>query len=333
MECRYPTASSTVSAGRLSVRRRSRKLSSDSNGSNSAYGSPTQSCGLIRNTNQNCAFLADDEDGIQRRPTVLLVNPLHSSRRHPSGPLFPLQPASLEPVSVAHADEIFVHRSSNTALHDPVGHTGPVLLSPINLTLPLETSFLSTCGPNQSSESLIHSSTPDAAATRNRSILPQCFNFLFVGRPHRLPSSAFMMVSPELRPQSVRSESNYSTSSMATISAVSRCSGNSVDSGHSSLISCINTTDKFTHKWPRPQSLRTLSTKDTDSTRTDPLTQTKAVSIEEGHGFQTEICEKWTLQKWCLLVSVIIVLAYGIACLACTIMAWFRSERFLLSRV
>jgi hypothetical protein len=57
------------------------------------------------------------------------------------------------------------------------------------------------------------------------------------------------------------------------------------------------------------------------------------VSIEEGHGFQTEICEKWTLQKWCLLVSVIIVLAYGIACLACTIMAWFRSERFLLSRV
>jgi hypothetical protein len=325
MERRYPpTASSPASADRLFIRRRSGKLTSDLHDCNPAYGSRSN---LIRNTSQNWPFLADDEDAIQRMPTVILVNPLHSSKRHPSGSHLPLQPASpVEPASTCLSDNV-VHRSSDAALHASVDHINPDRLSPVDLTSHPEASSLSTYG---SSQSLVPSCTPDVAPARDRpflSFLRRRFNFLSFGRPHRLPSSAFMMISHEPRPQSVRSVSNYSTSSMASaMSGVSSHSSYSVDSGHSSLISGISTTSKFTHKWPRPRSFRILSTKDAGNPGTNRLSYTKEVLEEEGQDLQVDVCEKWTRHKWCLFVSVIIVLAYGIACLACAIMLWLRSE-------
>ncbi|KIM74777.1 hypothetical protein PILCRDRAFT_693400 [Piloderma croceum F 1598] len=325
MERRYPsTESSLASTDRLFIRRRSGKLTSNLRHCNPAYGSRGD---LIRNTSQNWPFLAHDEDTIQCMPTVILVNPIHSSKHQSSASHLPLQPASLvEPASAGLSDNALVHRSSDAALHPPFDHINPDRLSPVDLTSHPEASSLSTYG---SSQSLVPSSTPDVMPPRDRpflAFLRRRFNFLSFGRPYRLPSSAFMMVSHEPRPQSVRSVSNYSTSSMpSAISGVSSYSSYSVDSGHSSLISCISTTSKFTHKWPRPRSFRTLSTKDAGNTGTNRLSYTKRVLEEEGQGLQADVCEgQWTRYKWCLFVSVIIVLACGIACLACAIMLWLR---------
>lgn len=326
MERRYPsTESSLTSTDRLFIRRRSGKLTSNLHDCNPAYGSRSN---LIKNTSQNWPFLTDDEDAIQRMPTVILVDPLHSSKRNSSGSRLPLQHASpVEPVSACLSDNGLVHCSSDTALQASVDHINPDCLNPVDLTSHPEALSLSAYG---SSHSLVPSSTPDVTPARDRpflAFLRRRFNFLSFGRPHRLPSSAFMMVSHEPRPQSVRSVSNYSTSSMASaVSGVSSHSSYSVDSGHSSLISCISTTSKFTHKWPRPRSFRILSTKDPGHTGTNRLSYTKGMLEEEGQGFQADVRERWTRHKWCLFVSVIIVLAYGIACLACAIMLWLRSE-------
>lgn len=335
MEHRHPSVASSLTLDRLSIRRRSGKLNPSSpNGSDSAYSSPTESSDPTRNSSREWAFPSDDYDAIiHRKPTVLLVNPLHSSRRHPSGPHFPLQSSPLEdPAFVPlESDRVVIHRSSNAS---PVQHIGPDLLSPVNCS---EITLLSTYGSNQSSEKFLTPlPTPDATANRNRSFLSTLsrrLNFLHFGRPHKLPSSAFTMVMPvEHRPQSIRSVSNYSTSSMdSETSDASRRSSSSVDSGHSSLISSINTTGKFTHKWPRPQSLfgpSAISTTDTGGAAMKSLSQAEVVLIEEGRCLQAKKSEQWTAQKRCLLVSVFIVLVYGIACLGCTIMAWLRSERF-----
>jgi hypothetical protein len=321
MERRCPsTASSLASADRLFVRRRSGKLTSNLHDFNPAYGSRN----MIRN---NWPLLAEHEDAIQRMPTVILVNPLHSSKRHPSGFHLPLQPVSpVEPAFPCLSDNVLIHRSSDAALHASVDHINPDRLSPVALKSHPEASSLSTYG---SSQSLVPSSTPDVTPARGRpflSFLRRRFNFLSFGKLHRVPSSAFMMVSHEPRPQSVRSVSNYSTSSMASaISSASIYSSYSVDSGQSSLISCISTTSKFTHRWPRPRSFRILSTNDAGHTGTNRLSHVKG-ALEEGQGLQADVCEKWTRQKWCLFVSVIIVLAYGIASLTCAIMLWLRSE-------
>jgi hypothetical protein len=332
MERRHPSVASSLTLDRLSIRRRSGKLNPSPNCSDSAYSPPTESSDPIRNSSQEWASFSEDYDAIiHRKPTVLLVNPMHSSRRHPSGPHFPLQSAPLaDPAFVPlESDCVIIHPSSNAG---PVQHIGPDLLSPINCS---EITLLSTCGSNQSSEFLTPLPTPDGSANGNRSfrsILSRRLNFLCFGRPHRLPSSAFTMVKPvEHRPQSVRSVSNYSTSSMdSETSDASRCSSIFVDSGHSSLISSINTTGKFTHKWPRPQSLRspsTISTTDTGGAAMKSFSPT-VVLIEEGRPLHVQKSEQWTAQKRCLVVSVFIVLAYGTACLGCAIMTWLRSERF-----
>ncbi|KAJ6584433.1 hypothetical protein B0H19DRAFT_925797 [Mycena capillaripes] len=114
------------------------------------------------------------------------------------------------------------------------------------------------------------------------------------------------------RPQSLRSDSQESSSAGSTDSG-----SNSVDSGHHALIKAVGTTDKFTHKWPRPQSLRAHSVGHaTDSTSFDLL--------EDGRGFAMDTEELWTVSKWCLLLSVCMVFVYGAAALVCALMTWFR---------
>ncbi|KAJ7776777.1 hypothetical protein DFH07DRAFT_951393 [Mycena maculata] len=115
------------------------------------------------------------------------------------------------------------------------------------------------------------------------------------------------------RPQSARSESEGSSST-----GVSCSSTTSIDSGRHGLIKAIGTTDRFTHKWPRPQSLRTYSTD-------DPKAGESPVLLEDGHGVVVDAREPWTAFKWCLLFSVCTVLAYGAAALVCALMTWFRT--------
>ena len=315
MERRHPSGGCSSNK---SVRRRSGKQSPGSNATGSAW-SPTQDS----DPRQTWTFLAKDEDAIQRKSTVFLVDPLRFSMRHPSGPhLLPL-PATSQVAPVQH--------NLGGVMDSLVHYIDPNLLSPANISYCSEASSLSMYNSNHSSESLVSLPTPNFMATHKRSfrsIFPKNFGFLSFGGAHRLPSSAFTMVTPAHRPQGVRSVSNDSTSSMdSATSAVSHRS-NFIDGGHSSLILSINTTTKFTNKWPRPQFLRTLSTNDGSSIKTKCLNQTDAVLLEEGP--DGEIRERWTIHKWCLLFSVVTVLAYGIACLACAVMTCFRSENVLL---
>ena len=152
-----------------------------------------------------------------------------------------------------------------------------------------------------------------------RSFFPRGLSF--VSLP--VPSSSFLSHSPTpvaSRPQSLRSDSDESSRS-----AWSSCTAASVDSGHSTLIPSVGTTDKFTHKWPK---MRGLDVHDGDEGRGSRLRGIAAAAavLEEGRGLGTSSVQRWTTFKWCLLFSVCTVFIYGIAGLACGILTWFRSR-------
>ena len=327
---RQPSTTSSINSAHESIRRRSGKLGHASDDSDSV--SPTRGC---KNTSLDRSVPAEDENVIKRRPTVLLVNPLHSSRRHPSGPhLLPHTASLVASASVPLDGRTVVHRNSDGFMEISAHHIDPHPLNPVNDISRCETSHFSTYDSNRSSESLISLPTPNllAASTRSlsmRSILPSHLSFLSFGGAERPPSATFTTVTPHPS-QNVRSDSNYSTSSMGT-SDISCCS-NSIDSGRVFLIPSINTTGKFTDKWPKPRSFRTLSTDESGSTETKSLGPTEAVLLLDDQGTLIKNDEKWTIQKWCLLLSVASVFVCGVACLTCVFMAWFRGKNILHAR-
>ena len=97
-----------------------------------------------------------------------------------------------------------------------------------------------------------------------------------------------------------------------------------VDSGHGRPVQAFRITDKFTNKWPAPKNLK------------DPELQYKegkpgtaaAPALEEGQGLGL-IIAKWTIFKWCLLLSVMTVFAAGCAGLLVATMTWFNSKPVL----
>ncbi|KAJ7726517.1 tetraspanin Tsp2 family [Mycena metata] len=115
------------------------------------------------------------------------------------------------------------------------------------------------------------------------------------------------------RPRSCRSDSEGSSAASAYSSS------NSIDSGHHALIKSIGTTDRFTHKWPRPRSLRLYSEEDLADAAS-------IILLEDGRGPGLGMdSEPWTGFKWCLLLSVCTVFIYGAAALVCALMTWFRT--------
>jgi hypothetical protein len=325
MERRLPSiASSFSSANRSSIRRRSGNLHSDG----FEFSSESSSSSSLTGDNSQDWSVDEYGDTLQYRPTVLLVHPVHPSQRHPSGPRFPLWSAPLAAPPMQRLGRCFDGDIQSSHVVD----SG--LLNPSNPTpRPESTSPFH----HQSSESLLSLPTPDFTATHSRSFRSALsrLDFLSLGEPFRLPSSAFTMVTPGGRPQNVRTESDYSTSS-ANSGTSSNKSSNSADSGHSYLVPSINTTDKFTNKWPRPRSFRYLPVGDSDSDRTKEHIPTAPDVFEEVQGFG-ETSNKWTLHKWYLLMSVITVFLYGTVCLTCAIMVWLRSmytlTRILLRRL
>lgn len=99
----------------------------------------------------------------------------------------------------------------------------------------------------------------------------------------------------------------------------------SVESGHGRPVQVHRITDKFTNKWPAPKNFK------------DPELQYKegkpgtaaAPALEEGQGLGL-IIAKWTIFKWCLLLSVMTVFAAGCAGLLVATMTWFNSKATLL---
>lgn len=198
-------------------------------------------------------------------------------------------------------------------------------LSPIPLTPPRpETLRVQTNLSPQSAHTAISSiprlPTPDFANPKPktlRALLPRGLSFI----SFHIPATSFLSSTPaSSRPQSVRTDSGGSVCE----STWSSDTAASVDSGHKSLIPSIGTTDRFTHKWPKPHSLRRVDihSRDLDKITGPDLTQ----ALEEGQGLRAGDREEWTVFRWCLLFSVSTVFVYGTTGLICAIMTWFRSQ-------
>lgn len=160
--------------------------------------------------------------------------------------------------------------------------------------------------------------------TSSRSYLPRGLSFVSF---HLRPTVLFSSTPASSRPQSVRTQSNETNSSE---SKCSTSGSDSVDSGHDALIPAIGTTTKFTHKWPRPRSLRYLGGRGDNVYKALNPYQCRSVAtaLEDGQGLRIGAVQRWSLFKWSLFFSVLTVFAYGATGLVCAIMTWFRSKWF-----
>ncbi|KAG5644548.1 hypothetical protein DXG03_008203 [Asterophora parasitica] len=152
-----------------------------------------------------------------------------------------------------------------------------------------------------------------------RSFLPRGLSFA----SFHIPTTTFLSANPASScPRSVRSR----FSRFSYHSASSTSSTLSVDSGHKSLIPSIGTTSKFTHKWPPPAPMRKvdLHSGGLNEAMGLELSQAIVTAMEEGQGMGEDV-QTWTTFKWCLLLSVSSVFAYGAIGLVCAIMTWFRT--------
>jgi len=266
-----------------------------------------------------------EDDGLSRRSTVLLV-------QHAQSPT----PAATSALFEYH----LTHQPGQTQDSPDVSFTRIPLTPRPNppLRAPTEASMLST---HTRASQIPRLPTPDyenpaearqartstVTSTRRfpgsfRSFLPRGLSFASL----RVPPSSFLSqpsTTVSSRPQSMRSKSGESCHS--TWSSCTTNSVDSVDSGHSTLIPSIGTTDKFTHKWPKPWSMRGLETRDGNDWHVSRLGGIAAV-LEEGRGLGMSSVQRWTTFKWCLLFSVCTVFAYGAAGLVCVIVTWFKSR-------
>lgn len=331
MNRRVPSVSSSLcSTDRSSIRRRSGKLSPEPDECDSEHGSPRLSSSLVRYNSLDWAAQVEEYDSFKRRPTVVLVKPLQDDYRHPSGPWISTQSTHplLSAASESESSLVLDDCSANDTIDSPNEHLDPDFLSPVHLTPRIEVG-----GGCESKESLISLPTPDFTLVRNRSfrsILPRRPSFLSFGRPNRLASSAFVMVTPPQRPQSVRTESTYSSTSSNSASGTGYqstypCATNSTDH------QLANINNKFTSKWPRPHCFRESSGSRSIAS-SNSLNQIDTALLEKGLKHSTIGLDCWTMHKWCLLLSLITVFAYGLACLSCAIMTWVRSKK-IFSRI
>ncbi|KAJ6455072.1 tetraspanin Tsp2 family [Mycena vitilis] len=252
--------------------------------------------------------LDTSETALQPHSTVLLV------RRALYSPPLPALPSFL-----SRSPSPLLPKSAFSPAHttEPDGPLSPIPLTP-RLDEPqrghFDASFQSAC----TASIIPPSPMPDFTQPPYLlSLLPRGLGFYPPPRPAcpRASSSDSQLADTETarsRPLSLRSDSQGSSSAGSTDSG-----SNSVDSGHRALIKSIGTTDKFTHKWPRPQSVRTYSGDDTGDAASLGL-------LEDGRGLAIDGAEPWTGFKWCLLFSVCTVFVYGAAALVCALMTWFR---------
>ncbi|KAJ7046466.1 tetraspanin Tsp2 family [Mycena alexandri] len=289
---------------------------------------------------------SEDEPHLHRKPTVLLV------RRAPPAPHLPSLPGFLAPATSPRCS----FRSTSPPF-SPLA-SSPVVERAFTLTLTprpdvlrrshSDAPFQSTATtptipslptPNfgssprldaqqradSDSDTLPPLPTPDfTRPARFLSIFPRGLSFLSsASRPSvsRTSSSAKSSESAfsdpvasqqrQSRPQSARSDSE-GRSSGRSIAGSGYSNSDSIDSGHHALI-------KFTHKWPRPRSLRSYSEEDVADAASVSL-------LEDGRGPGLGMdSEPWTGFKWCLLLSVWTVFVYGAAALVCALMTWFRT--------
>ncbi|KAI5123111.1 hypothetical protein M0805_001467 [Coniferiporia weirii] len=127
------------------------------------------------------------------------------------------------------------------------------------------------------------------------------------------------------RPQHSRSGS--SSSAISSTSGQSRASVRSIDSGRAFLFSGVETTDKFTHRWPKPATINYPNRRSSTSRGISYLDSIsdEIVSDASDVGLGFERVGRWSNYKWCLLVSVLSVLGYSIAALMYSILTWYQT--------
>jgi len=210
----------------------------------------------------------------------------------------------------------------------------PTLLSYIPLT-PRPDAPSRTESSNTSESTISRLPTPDFTAPRQndhpsriRSFLSRGLSFVSLPAVPFLTNTArSLTMTSNKRPYTLRSDSDTSEDSTAG-SESSRGTNVSVDSGRYSLIPSIGTTEKFTHKWPKPRSLQY-----SDNSHDTYSASGAATELEEGKSLGMNKVERWSVHKWCLMLSVITVFVYGAAGLACAILTWFKSEWHYSERI
>ena len=131
--------------------------------------------------------------------------------------------------------------------------------------------------------------------------------------------------------QTFRTDSSGSSDDPRLPSFLSR--GTSIlhgcDTRRQKLVNSLSTSSKFTQKWPKPLSMRSVEQRTSVRKRDRGLTQLTA-ELKDSSGLGMDRIERWNLAKWSLLVSLITVFSYGSAALLCAILTWFRSGSFLV---
>ena len=144
--------------------------------------------------------------------------------------------------------------------------------------------------------------------------------------PSLLVASERLGLLPCQPPSVLRSISDESTSSSQSAGSMILA----IDTGHNGLIPSIGTTNKFTHKWPTPKNvsyeLPLKNFKDVRPTTGLHLNEPPASALEDGQGLGSSHTARWTVFKWCLLLSATTILAYGATGLICALMTWSKSQ-------
>lgn len=128
------------------------------------------------------------------------------------------------------------------------------------------------------------------------------------------------------RPPHPRNKSScYSTASdgITAVIALPPDGGEAgVDAARPILPPSFSTTDRFTRKFPQPRSVKKLTVTVGKGAGHAALA---ATMLEEGEGLGIGSVDRWSVHKWCLLLSVSTLLVYGLAGLICAVLTWFRS--------
>lgn len=346
MDRRFPSTSSALT-NRTSIRHRSGAYSPKPSGhANAAGAKPKRRNSLSEQserTDHTLTVQVEDTDDVNRRqPTVLLVRHSKATTRLKPLPNLPCE----EFLANTAGPSLLVLSAAD--LHIPTPTFSPAIaterldeqsLSPVPLTpRPSHPDRGVSASSVQSDGSLATEgsklptpSYPSGPGARLGRKLSSYFPRLPSFRGRRAQDRA-----PPLLPHPVaRMDSDYSAYSeeSTAVSDHSRALAGyaqrerrmpaEIKDKRPMLVSTFSTNDKFTKKFPRPRSVKNLSYDGRD-TGVVGHGAMAATMLEEGEGLGLELhVGKWTLHKWCLVLSVCTVLVYGAAGLVCAILTWF----------
>ena len=270
---------------------------------------------------------ADGQDDVPPAPTITLVRAGHDTPVTPTLPPF----SRTNTLDVALWDESMWSSGSSSCAgqrqrsvqlsdNGPVRphhtlHLSPVPLTPRPTQPPREDSAHSFASAHTgtSASRISPLPTPNFAARAVRAYFPRLASFV--------SSEAATAVA---RPPHPRTKSScYSTEcngSTAVVTLPPYGGEASVGAARPTLPPSFSTTDKLTRKFPRPRSVKKFVVSNGGGNAA-----LAATMLEEGEGLGIGSVDRWSVHKWCLLLSVSTLLVYGLAGLICAVLTWFRS--------